>query len=565
MSLISALNIGKSALAVHQAAIQVASNNIANAGNADYTRQVTGTTPMRDQELRPGVFTGTGVSLSAIQRQIDDALEGRLRTSISDSESAATRQQWLGRVESIFNELGDSDLSTQFSAFFANWSNLANKPQDSGLRQIVLQAGEALSSTFQDLRSQLTNMIGDLDNRMTSLVRDASALAGQVAHINEQIVAAEGGTGGSANALRDMRDATMKKLSELMDVRVQDTANGMVNVLVGSEPLVLGSYNRELLVNQQTAGDRTAATIVNGQDNGTMQVSSGTLGGLTGVRGEIQKVIDQLDALASSLIFDLNKVHSSGQGLEGFSLATAASSVADSSAALDSANAGLAFKPVNGSFVVHVTSKTTGTATSTLVQVDLDGMGAQTTLASLQADLDAIGGLSASIVAGKLQIRSDSPNLHISFSQDTSGALAALGINTFFTGSSALDIAVNKELVARPALLAAAQNGQATDNQTARAIAALEAQAMAGLGGKSIRTAYESIVNSVAITNATAKTNLEASLAVKETLGIQREGLSGVSLDEEAINLMRSQRSFQGAARVISAVDEMMRTLLQMI
>jgi len=47
-------------------------------------------------------------------------------------------------------------------------------------------------------------------------------------------------------------------------------------------------------------------------------------------------------------------------------------------------------------------------------------------------------------------------------------------------------------------------------------------------------------------------------------LQTQREALSGVSLDEEAINLMRQQRAFQAAARLVSAIDEMMRTVLQM-
>src|SRR3954471_1643939 len=82
MSLIGALNIGKSAMSVTQAAIQTTGNNIANAGNADYTRQVSKVTPNKDQQLMPGIFVGTGVNLSAIQRQIDESLEGRIRSSV---------------------------------------------------------------------------------------------------------------------------------------------------------------------------------------------------------------------------------------------------------------------------------------------------------------------------------------------------------------------------------------------------------------------------------------------------------------------------------------------------
>src|SRR3954464_6974519 len=104
MSLIGTLNLGKNALAVQQAAIQVTGNNISNAGNADYTRQVTATSPSPDQQIRPELFVGTGVDLDSISRQIDDALQGRLRGSVSDNQSA---QQWLGQVESVFNELGD--------------------------------------------------------------------------------------------------------------------------------------------------------------------------------------------------------------------------------------------------------------------------------------------------------------------------------------------------------------------------------------------------------------------------------------------------------------------------
>ena len=51
---------------------------------------------------------------------------------------------------------------------------------------------------------------------------------------------------------------------------------------------------------------------------------------------------------------------------------------------------------------------------------------------------------------------------------------------------------------------------------------------------------------------------------VQQTLESQREALSGVSMDEEAINLMRQQRAFQAASRVIAAVDEMLKTVLQL-
>src|SRR5688572_2156208 len=205
MSLIGTLNIGKSALATHQAAIQTTGNNIANAGNADYTRQTASTAPTKDHMLRPGVFVGTGVNLTGIQRHIDEALEGRIRGSISDNGAADTTQQWIGRVESVLNELSDDDLSSQLSTFFNSWSNLANKPQDVGLRQVVVQNGDTVASWLHDLRGQLGQLQADVNNRLSAQVDDANELAQQIADLNTEIVIAEGGTGGEANGLRDQR------------------------------------------------------------------------------------------------------------------------------------------------------------------------------------------------------------------------------------------------------------------------------------------------------------------------------------------------------------------------
>src|SRR5688500_13293146 len=103
MSLGATLNIGQRALAVQQSAIQVTGNNIANAGNADYTRQTAQITPTKDKQFGPGSFIGTGVDLSGISRQIDEALTGRLRGAIADDAAATAAQQWLSRMESVFN------------------------------------------------------------------------------------------------------------------------------------------------------------------------------------------------------------------------------------------------------------------------------------------------------------------------------------------------------------------------------------------------------------------------------------------------------------------------------
>ena len=564
MSLIGALNIGSSALAVSQTQIQTTGNNIANANTPGYTRQVAGQTALPTQQIHTGIFVGTGVDLTGIQRQIDQALESRLRGAASDGSAADSTQQWLGRVESTFNALSGNDLSTQLSTFFNSWSNLANTPQNAGLRQVVLSNGDTVAKTFQSLRGQLVNLAGDSGSQFKALAGQANDLAQRVADLNAQIVITEGGTGGTSGTLRDHRDQTLRQLAQLVDVQTVEQPNGSVNVYVGSEPLVTNAQNRGIAVKQTTVDGLPAVSAVFKADGGTLNITSGQLGSLTSVQRQVGDTVAKLDSQANALIFQLNKIHASGQGLQGATTFTATSAVTDPTVALNNPKSGLKFAPNNGSFVVHVKQTATGLVSSTLVQVDLSGQPTDTTLNSLKASLAGINGVNATIAGGKLSIAAASPGVEISFSQDGSGALASLGINNFYTGSNARDIAVNQAVASQPSLLAAAKNGAPGDNQTALAIAALEGQPVASLKGASLKDSYQALVNGIATSTAAAKTNAEASKSITDTLQAQRDALSGVSIDEEAVNLLKQQRAFQAAAKLITSVDDMMKTLLAM-
>ena len=513
------------------------------------------------------MFVGTGVSLTGIQRQIDEALQGRIQSSLSDNSAATTTQQILGQVQSAFNELTSDDLSTQLSTFFGSWSNLANTPQDSGLRQVVIQNGQNVADFFQSLRGQLSSIQGDVQQQITSQASAADALAQQVADLNGQITTAQGGTNGSDNSLLDQRDAVLSQLSNLVNITtVADGTGGSVNVYVGSTPLVVGTTNRGITTQNTTENGEVVTNIVSKTDNGTLPVTSGQLGALVSAQQQVAGTINQVDSLAGNMIFELNKLYSSGQGLQGITSATATNSVDDNTVALNDPTSGLQYAPTNGSFVVHVTNTTTGLSTSTLVQVNLnnDG-GANTTLDSLTADLSGIANVSATDNGGTLKIATTDPDDQITFSQDSSGVLAALGINNFYQGTNAANIAVNQTVVANPQLLAAAKNGEPADNQTALAIANLQTQPLAGLNGQSLTDSYENMINTIATNTAGATTNAQATQSVVDTLNAQRQALSGVSLDEEAVNLIQQQRAFQGAARLITVVNDMMTDLMDLI
>jgi flagellar hook-associated protein 1 FlgK len=564
MSLIGALNIANSGLATASASLQVTSNNISNAGNADYSREVAGITANSDQRLSGNVFVGTGVDLTSVQRQVDDALQGRLNNANSDSQSASTASSWSSQIESTFNALNSTSLDTTLGTLFSSFSSLANNPSSTTLRQTVEQNGAAVAQQFNSLDGSLSQLQSNIGSQMSSLVTNANQLAQQIASLNQQISVSGGGQAGGDNSLSDQRDAAVKQLSSLVNVQSVQQGNGEVNVYVGSEPLVTGTVNRGLTQTSTSNGTSVDYGMKFTADGGEVPVTSGKIGGLVSSQTQIDSVLSQLNTLAQGVIAGVNSVHASGQGTDGFTNVTGTSQVLSASAALNATATGLTQTPVNGSFVIHVKDTSTGLSTSTLIPVNLSGAPSDTTLNSLVSSLNSVSGVQAAIVGGKLNIKS-SGGTQISFSQDTSNTLASLGVNTFFQGKDAASMGVNSNIVANSNLIAAAQNGDPGDNTNALALAQVGTKAQTTLAGSSITDSYQTLIGGVTATTASAKTDATATSDVVNTLQAQRDSLSGVSIDEETINLMQQQRAYQGSARVVSTIDQMMTTLMAIL
>lgn len=564
MSLNGALNIGRSAILSSQAAMTVAGNNMANAATPGYHRQRVGIIPGRPEAIGAGQFVGTGVQLGSITRQIDVALQARLRTAIGEQAGAAVDQQFLSAIELLQNELTGSDISSELSAFFNSWSELANNPNDSGMRSLVLQQGESLAGGISQLRREYTVVREEIDRGLGVSVERANGLLEEIAQLNTQIAQTESGAG-QANTLRDQRDALVDQLSELMNVTTVDQPNGAVDVLVGSIPVVLAGESRGVRVDIESQGDVLVSSIRVGADGSDLVVDNGTIGALLRQRDEtVDPAIQQLDDFANELINQVNRVHSQGQGTIGWSSVTGHTRVDDTTVALSTDEAGIPFDMENGSFVLSVVNSETGSRASYLIQVDPDTMSLDDLAAEINLVVGGPGATASVTPDGALQLDSVA-GYEMEFSEDSSGVLAALGINTFFTGSDGVDIAVSEDLAGNPALLGAGAEHIAGSNTSALAIVALQDAAIERFGGRSLRESWSAGVSDLAVRTSAANTRLQGASLVKESLQAQSQAVSGVSLDEEAIDLMSYQRQFQAAARYVSIIDETMQSLMSIV
>jgi flagellar hook-associated protein 1 FlgK len=103
------------------------------------------------------------------------------------------------------------------------------------------------------------------------------------------------------------------------------------------------------------------------------------------------------------------------------------------------------------------------------------------------------------------------------------------------------------------------------DNTIALAIAALLDEPQAALGDRSVASFYGTMAARVGTALETLDNQVSAGEMVLAQLEYQREAVSGVSLDEEMTNMIRYQRAFDAAAKVIATADEMFQTLLAMV
>jgi flagellar hook-associated protein 1 FlgK len=564
MSLFGTIQLASNSLNVASLGLQVTGNNIANANTPDYIRQRLIQEPA--VTARHGdLLLGLGVKATGVQQVIDKFLDDRVRGAASDVASSEAQADVYTKLESAINELGDQDLSTSLTGFFGSLQDVLNQPDSLAARNVAAQKGQSLTNSIQRLDSQVRSIHDTVNQQIIGTASDINNLLADIAKLNLQIVQLEGGgtSGSDAVGLRDRRAEDLSKLAEITDVKVLEQPTGDVTVYSGGDFLVsLGTARQVGVVTEERNGLQVSHIEIN-ETHASLSTGSGRLGGLTTARDEIlQGFLTGLNDLSKSLINEFNKVYSGGQGLTGYSQATSEGKVTSSTIPLDTA--GLQFPLTSGTFQIQTYNKQSDQKISTDIHIDLAGLDTDTTLQSLANQIDAVSGISATVSnTGQLQITSDSPDVTFAFSGDNSGVLASLGINTFFSGTGSQDISISQVVKSDPSKLAFSSGGVGEDSNNGALLANfIDAPVVAG--GASIATGYEQLVSNVALASQSASVAADGFRSFQQSLDGQRQAISGVNIDEEAVRMIEYQRTYQASARVIATVNELLQTLLNL-
>jgi len=565
MSLMGSIRMAGNTLRADQIAMQVVGQNIANANTPGYIREEVVLSPAPTQQLG-GLLLGMGVEVQAVVQKIDHFLENRLRGAVSDRVNKETQEDAFLQLEGLLNELTDTDLSTSLTNFFSSISEILNQPENVSVRNLAVLQGTTLAGDIQRLARRVVEVRNALNDRIQGMSDRINSLAEEIRTLNIRIAAAEGGDVSASDAvgLRDQRLKALESLAELIDIRVEEQESGGVTVYTGGDFLVYEGTMRQVETVLESEGGLSAAEIRLVETDSLLDPQSGELRGLTAARDEILGgFLDGLNDLARTLAFEFNKVYSGGQGLSGYSTLTSEFAVLANDAALNTAEAGLEFTPANGSFQFLVHNKKTGVTKTAEILVDLNGYGQDLTLEGLAAALTVNGVTATANTSGTLTLKADSDDEEFAFANDTSGVLAALGLNTFFTGSSIWDLGISEVVRGEPGKFAASRGGIGADSDNAILLADFLEQPLTSKSGDTLAVLYDRLMGETTQGSTVARAVAEGARVFEQTLRGQKLSTSGVSLDEEAIRLMGYQRSFQASARFIATLSELLDLLVR--
>ncbi len=553
-------------LIAEQLGVEVTGHNIANVNTPGYSRQKVNFVTAYP-EPSPWGPLGRGVKIQGIERAFDPFITARLNEKNSLLSDYQTRSSALEQVAAYFNETQEGGLNDILSQFFAAWQDLADNPTGAGERQTLVNRGLTLCDAFNSRADQLVQERLSLLQETGPVIEEINKYTSQIAQLTRQIVEAEA-NGHAANDFRDQQQLAIAQLSELIGVRTYTTGDGTISVTLSNGlPLVQGvqSWN---LTYQLSPAD-TVDLIWQGPGGTSESIQTSTLTGgklaaLIQVRDEVIPDYQQeLDQLAKNMIVALNVQHSQGVGLDLFSQAKGTYQVTDPNAPLATALP-LGDQIVNGTFKIFI-ERNGAPLVSGTITID-PSLSLNDLVQTINTHAILGGYVTASVEDNSLKIIANSSSDIFGFGEDDSQTLASLGINTFFTGDKAYTFGVNAWVLEDPDLVAAGQFDASGahavgDNRNALALAALE-ETPVGTDNLTFEGTYQRLVTNLGLE---AENSLDQKTFYQGLVGQltqMRDGVSGVSLDEELTNLVKFQRAYQAAARLVSVADELYQTLL---
>ena len=400
------LNTGLKSLLASQAALDTIGHNISNANTPGFSRQRLEVSAS-NSILQGGKLIGAGVNADIVTRTTDALLLVRTTTQVSSLNRLESALGGMTEVEALLGEPGSFGLGSGLSDFFGSIAELSTSTEDLVLRTGLVQLSTAMTTQFNQLSTTMSSLRQDTGGQTNIQVKQVNSIASQIVTLNREIAQTEA-TGTPANDLRDSREQKLRQLSSFVDIEFKEDDNGIVRVTTGGRLLV--GANRSFEMSAVVQGSGSVDLFLEGSTV-PVELTRGKIAGLVRVVEDfIPKLQEKFDTLARSLIFEMNRLNSTGTPASGsYTNITSSYSAADQD--LDGiitdeliSGAGLPFDIQDGDLYVNVTRLDSGELQNYKISIEERN----TTVGDLLDELNAISGVNANLNSfGRLQVFAD--------------------------------------------------------------------------------------------------------------------------------------------------------------
>jgi flagellar hook-associated protein 1 FlgK len=318
-TLTALLNLSQNALNASQAAIDITSNNVANANTPGYTEEVATWQENDTVSLSGTAGSAEGVTVSAVSQR-DPVLNQRVQQQTQVESSSSAESTALTNLQSIFGITASSTsaisttLGTDINSFFSSLSALEASPSDTSVRQGVLSAATTLASDFNSASSQIAQQTSGLDQQVTGVVGQVNALTTSIAALNLQIESSSPNS--DAGTLEDQRQQDLTQLSQYIGFDQTKTENNGLTLTTANGALLV-SEGQSFALGTSVVNGNTDVVTASGQDI-TSAVTGGSLGGILQARDQdLPQVSSALDQLAYSIGSAVNTQNEAGVDANG--------------------------------------------------------------------------------------------------------------------------------------------------------------------------------------------------------------------------------------------------------
>ncbi len=607
------LTIGSIATNTFKTALNVTSHNVANVATEGYTRQ-RAEISSNASNATGTAFLGGGSNVDSVERVYADYIQTQLVGSQSLVERYDTQLQLGSQVEGIVAS-NDQGIQEFMQSYFDSLQTLASNPTSNTSRQLVIDEANNLESHISNLTTVLDETQAQVNGQVSGLTDEINNRLETIKAINTQVERANSNGTQPPNDLLDQRDQAILELSQYMDITTFSQENGRIDIHTGNGKLPLLSDNTltklEADVGPYTDENRTEVYMTLGGQRQVVSdsINGGQLGGVLDFRENLlDKAQMDLGLTLNGLTSSMNWQHYQGYDINGEAggdlfeplviNATKNSNNSNTAGLEDGSNILVSFNPNVG------VSEPPYDNTEVL-----PALNAQPEYADketyLQNAFTAIG----QFEAREYEITSDgaTPVASFSFFDYRTGESLTASESSVEPGVFQLDglafdlrnvdatesgdsfiVKPHQEMLSNFATKitdseAIATRGQSPvpgtidseaaavgDNVNMANMASLQSEKLLlsntnGDASETLLGGYSKMATNIGTYVRSSDIQLTAQTNVFQQIVDQRESYSGVSLDEEAANLIKFQQAYEAAAQIIATSQSLFQTILSTV